>query len=480
MRKEDLYELFQDTTGDQVEEIRKLTAAGSQREYFRLRGNSHQAIGVYSPDPLETRAFLGFTRHFRSMGLNVPELLAEKEDEGIYLLQDLGDLTLKDAVELSRKEGDYPAKIIPLYQKALDHLLRFQVEGPKGIDYSLCVPRPDFDRQSVMWDLNHFKYFFIKLLGIPFDEQKLENDFEAFADLLAGSPSDFFMYRDFQSRNIMIHQDDLYFVDYQGGRRGPLQYDVASLLFEARVDLNPDLREELLEYYLGILKEKTATLSGEFKQHYYAFVLIRILQALGAYGIRGIVEGKALFLQSIPYAVRNLRWLKENSLIPTGLSELSACLDRISEMKEWQQTDQQQSIQNPIDPSNELTVKISSFSYKKGIPRDLSGNGGGFVFDCRALPNPGREEKYRSLCGRDQQVIDFLEDKEEVKSFLDKSFSLVEQSISEYSSRGFDNLMVNFGCTGGQHRSVYSAESLNKFITEKYNVKTELHHRELG
>ncbi len=446
-----------------------LPVAGSHRRYYRMAGGDWGCIGVYSPDPLETKAFLEFTRHFRNLDLNVPGLLAEDAGRGVYLLQDLGHLTLKEEVDTSRKEGDYPARIIPLYQNALEHLIRFQVEGHRGLDYSVCVPRPEFDRQSMMWDLNHFKYYFLKLLGIPFDEQALEDDFQSLTSFLCCAETDHFMYRDFQSRNIMIYDNDLYFVDYQGGRKGALQYDVASILFEARTDISPELREQLLAYYLESLGKKTGIRKEEFEKYYYGFVLIRILQAMGAYGIRGIVESKPLFLQSIPYAIRNLGWMKEKSLIPDTVPELSACLDRMLDLKEWKLEEE----------TGELRVFINSFSYKSEQPRDFSGNGGGFVFDCRALPNPGREEKYRRFTGLDREVIDFLEPKNEVKAFLEQTFALVEQSVEEYRSRDFKQLMVSYGCTGGQHRSVYCAERLQKFLREKLNVRTILVHREM-
>jgi aminoglycoside/choline kinase family phosphotransferase len=464
-----LHGLFELNLGNPVRETHRLPRTGSHREYYRLTGQTGRCIGVYSPDPLETRAFLEFTRHFRRMGLHVPELIAEDEAEGIYLLQDLGNQTLKEEVDSARAAGTFPGQILPLYRSALDHLLDFQIRGHDGLDYSLCVPRASFDRQSVMWDLNHFKYLFLKVLGISFDEQKLEDDFHRLAASLSKVPGEFFLYRDFQSRNILLHEKELYFVDYQGGRRGPLQYDPASLLFESKIDLGPHLREELLEYYLEKLNAMTGRDPGEFMGTYYSFVLIRILQVLGAYGIRGIVENKSLFLQSIPFAVKNIRWLNQKSLIPGDLHEISACLQRICEMEEWELPDH----------AGELTVRIQSFSYQKGIPRDLSGNGGGFVFDCRALPNPGREEQYRNFTGLDEPVIHYLKEKEEVGQFMERSFQLVRQSIEAYRERGFDHLMVSFGCTGGQHRSVYCAERLQELINKNLKVKTILAHREL-
>jgi aminoglycoside/choline kinase family phosphotransferase len=450
----------------------KIPGAGSARKYFRMSSDQQLCVGVHSPDPRESRAFITFTKHFLDRSLNVPELLAEDIEKNVYLLEDLGDTSLKDVIDRARKGEEFPSSVIPLYRSALDNLLDFQIKGHEGLDYSVCVPRQEFDRQSIMWDLNHFKYYFIKLLNIPFDEQKLEDDFNTLADGLLMARRDFFMFRDFQSRNIMVKGNDLYFIDYQGGRRGALQYDLASILFEAKTCLPADLRQELLEHYLKKLRMISPEAADEFMNHYYLFVLIRILQAMGAYGIRGIIENKALFLQSIPYAIQNLRWLLDNTLIPVDLIELKACLESICDLEEWR--DIQES------GYSKLRITINSFSYRKSLPRDHSGNGGGHVFDCRALPNPGRYEEYKQLTGRDTKVIDYLRDKKEVAQFLDSVKTIVSQSIESYQSMDYTSLMVSFGCTGGQHRSVYCAEKLNEFLNEQFQLETVLVHKELN
>jgi hypothetical protein len=327
----------------------------------------------------------------------------------------------------------------------------------------------EFDRQSVLWDLNHFKYFFLKLLGIPHDEKKLEDDFQFFAGFLMHADREHFMYRDFQARNILIRDEELFFIDYQGGRQGALQYDVASLLFEARVDLPPELREELLHYYLDLLGKENKKQAAEFQKYYHGFVLIRILQAMGAYGLRGIIENIPLFLQSIPFAIKNIGSLLDKSLVPEGMPELTKCLQQIAVMPGWQTS----------AVEDQLTVSINSFSYKLGIPRDYSGHGGGYIFDCRTLPNPGRIESYRRSTGRDKDVIDFMRSKQEVSDFLGKIFALMDQSVKEYSNRGYKRLMINFGCTGGQHRSVYCAEQLKAFLVKNHAVNVVMNHREL-
>ena len=434
-----------------------------------MKGQDSGCIGVISPDPLVTRAFLRFTEHFRNKGLNVPELYAVQEGKGIYLLEDFGDLMLKHMVDQSREEGSFPGKVMPFYQKTLEHLLRFQLEGHVGLDYTVCVPRMEFDRQSVLWDMNHFKYFFLNLLGIRYDEQKLEDDFQFFSGFLMHAERDHFMYRDFQGRNILIRDEELHFIDYQGGRQGALQYDVASLLFEALVDLPPEMREELLHYYLVLLGNKNKKQAAEFHKYYHGFVLVRILQAMGAYGLRGIIENIPLFLESIPFAIKNIGSLLEKSLVPEGMPELTKCLQQITVLPGWETP----------GVEKKLTIRINSFSYKLGIPRDHSRHGGGFVFDCRILPNPGRIEEYRKSTGRDKDVIDFLIGKPEVSDFLETVYALMDQSVKEYLHRGYTHLMVNFGCTGGQHRSVYCAEQLKAYLEENSPANIIINHREL-
>jgi aminoglycoside/choline kinase family phosphotransferase len=469
LNKEELQGLFQRHYGIPVVRINELPRSPSHRRYFRMVGEDAGCIGAISPDPRITRAFLSFTAHFKSRGLNVPELYAVEEEKGIYLLEDLGDLMLKHLVDQAREENAFPENVLPHYHSVLEHLLRFQLEGHKGLDYSVCVPRREFDRQSVLWDMNHFKYFFLTLLGVPVDEQALENDFQFFANFLMDAPRDHFLYRDFQARNILFHDDAFYFIDYQGGRLGALQYDLASLLFEARVDLPPDLREDLLHYYLDLLGKGNPQKAETFKPYYYGFVLVRILQAMGAYGLRGIIENIPLFLQSIPFAIRNIEWLLEHSLIPEGMPELTRCLDKLTGLPNWKSAAEE----------DILTLRINSFSYKLGLPRDYTGHGGGYIFDCRTLPNPGRIEAYKKSTGKDEDVITFLSGKSEVSEFLEKIYALVDQSVGVYRERGYNNLMINFGCTGGQHRSVFCAEKLRSYVERKHPVKVILKHREL-
>ncbi|RKY96701.1 MAG: phosphotransferase enzyme family protein, partial [Ignavibacteriae bacterium] len=378
-----LNNLFEAWCGEKVQVISALPQSGSYRQYFRISGNSKSAIGAFNPDHKENNTFISFTKHFKSNGLSVPEFHLDDKKSGTYLIEDLGVVSLFSFLSENRKDNKFPAKAISYYKESLEHLIRFQFDGSKGLDYSVCYPRGSFDKQSIMWDLNYFKYYFLKLTKTVFDEQLLENDFNKFAEFLLSADMNNFMYRDFQSRNIMIKDEKLYFIDYQGGRKGALQYDVASLLYDAKADLPQNVRDELVEFYIEILSNKTKINQEEFIKYYHGYVLIRILQAMGAYGFRGLYEKKVHFLKSIPFAIKNLQWLLDEKLLPDALPELKKSLQNIINTKELSKFEFYES-------QDKLKVTINSFSYKQDIPIDLSGNGGGFVFDCRALPNPGR------------------------------------------------------------------------------------------
>jgi len=391
--------------------------------------------------------------------------------DNIYLIEDLGDTTLYSLVEMEK--GKISEKTLSFYEDALNHLVRFQLEGGKGLDYSVCYPRNKFDKQSMRWDLNYFKYYFLKLAKIPIDEQKLEDDFNSFSKLLLEADTKYFMFRDYQSRNILINNDQLYFVDYQGGRKGALQYDVASLLFQARVNLSPEIINGLLEFYLKELRQTSNVKRQTFLKHYNSYVLIRLLQTLGAYGFRGYYENKSHFLLSIPYALKNLQWLLEDNHLPKKVPELNRVIASILENEEFEKLESK-------EIRRKLKVTINSFSYKEGIPKDFSGNGGGFVFDCRSLENPGRYPEYTSSTGLDENVIRFLKERADVKDFLNSVYLIVDESTNKYLQRGFKNLMINFGCTGGQHRSVYCAENLAKHLNKKFDVTVVVNHTQLS
>ncbi|MDL2297226.1 phosphotransferase, partial [Bacteroidales bacterium OttesenSCG-928-E04] len=454
-----LRQLIGEYTSRVIISISKLPQSGSNRIYFRiLLENQHTLIGVYNSDIRENKAFFYLSNLFLKNEVAVPKVLYISENQQYYLLNDLGDESLYSWLVNHREGKMMGEEVLPYYRKVLQALPRIQLAGKK-IDFSVCYPRDAFDRQSMQWDLNYFKYYFLKLANIHFDEQLLENDFNTFMDFLLEADDDFFLYRDFQSRNIMLYDENPYFIDYQGGRKGALQYDVASLLYDGKADIAPEERNQLLKIYLEEASNVFPFDEAKFLRYFDGFVLIRIMQAMGTYGFRGYYEKKSHFLLSIPYAVRNIRYLLETMSLPIDIPELIRVLRAITESKELPQLQDQRS---------GLTVTVTSFSYKKGIPTDLTANGGGFVFDCRALPNPGREAQYRELDGRDQPVINYLEQHTETEDFKTNIFALIDASIENYLERNFSNLMVNFGCTGGQHRSVYFAESAAKHLAEKY------------
>ncbi len=468
-QQELISQLFEQWGGESPADISALPPSGSDRKYFRIHYSKGSVIGAYNPIEEENTAFLTFTKHFRSKGLPVPEVLAEDTSSFVYLLEDLGDTTLFSLLPHQREPVFFGQEVMGYYKNILDCLPYFQIGAAKDIDFSVCFPRHAFDRNSMMWDLNYFKYYFLKLAGIIYDEQKLEDDFQAFCDYLLEADDQYFLYRDFQSRNIMIRGGEPWFIDYQGGRKGALQYDIASLLFDAKANIHPSQREELLDYYIQSLQKHIPVEAESFRAHFYGFVLIRIMQAMGAYGFRGFYEKKPLFLQSIPYAKRNMLWLLENNKIPASTPYLKVIVEKIIKSPRLKQYDK---------PSTGLKVSIRSFSYKKGFPADESGNGGGFVFDCRILPNPGREAAYKKMTGKDVPVIEYLKKEPVVADFVENTAALVEKSVETYLERGFTHLMVCYGCTGGQHRSVYSAERLAERLAGKFDITIDLQHSE--
>ena len=443
---------------------------GSGRAILRLTGAGRSAIGIVNPVREENVAFLEFSRHFRRHGLPVPEIYAESLDEGAYLEEDLGNTTLYEFLGQHRTGDAVAPEVVEAYRKVVTALPRFQVEAGRDLNYKVCYPRASFDRQSINWDLNYFKYYFLRLAGIPFNEQALEDDFGRLTRFLLTADHDYFLYRDFQSRNIMLRDGEPWFLDYQGGRRGALHYDIASLLFDGKADLPPEMRQQLLDHYLDALRNHIPIDRETFLHHYYAYVYVRIFQALGAYGFRGFYERKAHFLQSVPYALKNLRWLAHHVQLPVALPTLMEAVQGMLASEKLQAL----AVSVP-----DLTVRVCSFSFHREMPTDPSGNGGGFIFDARSLPNPGREERFRSLTGKDAPVIEYLMQQESVHRFLASAESLVDASVSAYQQRGFNHLMVSFGCTGGQHRSVFLAEQLAKHLRSRSGLQVEVRHIEL-
>ena len=477
--------------GETPKDILPIAESGSARKYFRIITDNKSLMGTFSNNVEENEAFLAFSKHFHDLGLNVPEVFAVNEERTCYLQSDFGDDNLFAHVQkaLIASSGpstlrgasgtagsgtlaSYSENVINLYKKALGHLVKLQVLGHQGLDYSKAYPTERFDRQAIIDDLNYFKYYFIKPHEeIDFNETRLGKDFEAFADFVSQAPCDFFMYRDFQSRNIMVKDGELYFIDFQGGRKGPLNYDVVSLLYQVKAQIPQATRDELVEYYKAELSQYMSPEAVKFDTYQPYFVYLRLMQVLGAYGFRGLIQKKSHFIESIPYALREIEALSKATPL-TAYPELQSVISQLNKLDAKYAA-------LIAQPAGKLTVTINSFSFKKGYPADFSGNGGGFVFDCRALPNPGREPEFKTKTGRDWEVIDYLMAKPPVHVFLDHVKGIVGQSVDNYIERHFSNLMISFGCTGGQHRSVFFAQTIYEWLKKEYpDIHLKLNHIE--
>lgn len=445
-----------------------LTGSASNRKYFRVADEQASYVGVIGTDAAENRAFVTLAEHFASKGISVPSILGVSSDFQTYLQEDLGDDVLFTIYIRARRRAEGLAEAEELLCKAVSQLPKIQFEGAEGLDFGICYPQPSFDRRMIMFDLNYFKYCFLKPSGLEFNEVLLQDDFERLADDLLLEDSDTFLYRDFNSRNVMVKDGKPYFIDFQGGRRGPVYYDVASFVYHSRADYPQELQQRMLECYISGLSEYKDVDREHFDTMLGRFRLFRLLQTLGAYGFRGMVEQKADFVVSIPNALRDLKYVL--AMISDRYPYMNEVLGRMADLPRFVSRTSSEQV---------LEVKVMSFSFKKGIPADSSGNGGGYVFDCRGMHNPGRYAPYKALTGRDEPVIRFLEDDGEVFTFLEHVYGVVDPHVESFASRGFNSLMVCFGCTGGQHRSVYCAERLAAHLKEKYpDICVTLKHRE--
>lgn len=462
--------LYKDWAGRDPLSVDVLPQSGSERRYFRIHGAGNAVIGTYGANIKENESFIYFSDKFSRQELAVPKIYRISDDRMFYLQEDLGDVSLLNQLE-SKGLTD---EVYELFRKSLSSLARLQVRGDEGLDYNQCLTNKEFGRQAIMADLLYFKYYFLDALRKPYDKQKLIDDFEALSHYLTHTEYKYFMFRDFQSRNIMIRDDQPYFIDYQGGMKGAPQYDVASMLWQARANLPEDWKNDLLEDYMSSF-EKTIQQKLDrniFRSQFNGYVLIRLLQVLGAYGFRGLFERKAQFLTSIPLALRNLREFFGKQSVGIAVPEFRKVLDIcVADDIIDQFTPTQATADTP------LLVKVSSFSYRNGgIPADSTENGGGFVFDCRGILNPGRVESMKTQTGRDKPVMDFLEQQTKMPEFLNSVFDIVDTTVEEYIKRGFESLMVSFGCTGGQHRSVYAADAMARHLRNKFKVSVELKH----
>lgn len=462
-------QLFQSYAQKKADRIEKLPQSGSDRVYFRIYAGNETFIATWNLNVKENNTFIKFSNHFNALGLPVPQVFCMNEEHTIYIQQDLGQESLLDKLEqLGKNDASYA-----LFQLSLKELAHLQIKGHEGLNYDWCLTAKEFGKQAILSDLLYFKYYFLDTLRMPYDKQALLDDFDVLSTYLTRTEYKYFMFRDFQSRNIIVLDGKVSFIDFQGGMRGALQYDVASLLWQAKAELSEEWKDNLLNYYMDQIDELLEHPVDRtlFVSQYNGYVLIRLLQVLGAYGFRGLFERKAHFLSSIPLALRNLKFFLDHKRVGIVTPEFDRMLrivvsDEIIERF----TPLQATAETP------LQVVINSFSYRKGIPADESDNGGGFVFDMRGILNPGRFDEYKTLCGKDKPVMDFLEQRTRMNEFLNSVWDLIDITIEDYLKRGFSNLQINFGCTGGQHRSVYAAEQTARHLKNKYKLKVHLTH----
>lgn len=466
---ESVKELFSSFSRSSITGIEKIPQSGSNRIYFRILTADSSYIATYNDNIRENRTFIHYSRHFRQQGCPVPEIYTVNDSYTIYLQEDFGDQSLLRELE----QHGHNDHVYQLFATSLNELARLQIKGDEGLDYEWAITSKEFGKQAILSDLLYFKYYFLDTLQIPYDKERLIDDFEALSTYLTHVDHKYFMFRDFQSRNILIRDKHVYFIDFQGGMKGALQYDVASMLWQAKAELSDTWKDDLLEHYMGcvesILEKKIDR--TRFVSQYNGYVLIRMLQVLGAYGFRGLFERKAHFLTSIPLALRNVKGFLGSKQVGIGLPEFERLLGLMVREEVIGRFEPVQA-----DADTPLVVHIHSFSYKKGIPADTNGHGGGFVFDCRGILNPGRFAEYKTQTGRDKPVKDFLEQQTKMPEFLNSVYDIVDIAVEDYIQRDKKSLTIGFGCTGGQHRSVYAADALTRHLRNKFHVKVDLHH----
>ena len=469
---EDIRKLFASYSSEPILSVNKIPQSGSIRVYYRIQTASKSFIATYGINIRENLSFVRFSRHFKLKNCPVPDIYAVNTEGTIYIQEDFGDISLLNRLE---QEG-YTDEVFSLFKQSLRQLAHLQIQGDAGLDYeNWTLTSAEFGKQAIMSDLLYFKYYFLDTLQLPYDKEKLIADFETFSTGLGNVEHKYFMFRDFQSRNILIENGKPHFIDYQGGMKGALQYDVASMLWQAKAELSEEWKQGLLEFYMDCVEEELGSpfAKKDFVQQYHGYVLIRLMQVLGAYGFRGLFERKAHFLVSIPLGLKNLRSFLHQYAMGKEIPEFERILNLIVEDHIIERF-----IPARANADTPLVVHINSFSYKKLIPPDPAGNGGGFVFDCRAILNPGRLEAFKSKTGRDREVKDFLEQQTKMPEYLNSVFDLVDISVEDYIRRGFESIQVNFGCTGGQHRSVYAADALARHLKNKFGVRIEVKHIE--
>lgn len=490
-----LKELYFKSKGTYPNHIEPLSGAGSNRKYYRIipsKNSEPSCIGVVGTSAEENLAFCHLSQLFISKHLPVPAVWVVSDDGMRYIQDDLGDTSLYKLLEDGRKNGgNYSDEEKTLIKQVISDLPRLQMEMAYKEVYQHCYPVQMMDGNSVMFDLNYFKYCYLKLVGIEFNEQQLQIDFDNLREHLLSVKECGFQYRDFQARNVMVKDGVPYYIDFQGGRFGPIYYDLASFLWQASSNFNKELRNEMINVYIESYKAYNDIDTDYFKKQLSLFVLFRTLQVLGAYGFRGLWEKKKHFIDSIPLALQNLSELIVQGVCNDYSYLKQICLQLVASDSNSVTSKTVEGAKNSLaqellkndkgyckKTDKKLVVRVFSFSYKKGIPEDESGNGGGYVFDCRSTHNPGRYEQYKQITGLDKPVIDFLEDDGEIVQFLDSVYKLADFHVRRFMERGFTDLMFSFGCTGGQHRSVYSAQHLAERLNRKFGVEVRIFHRE--
>ncbi len=322
---------FQEVTGTAPASIAPLRPHASERRIYRLTQGATTLVGVVNPSRAENDAFVALARHFKSKGLPVPTIHAYKPEEGVYLEDDLGEVTLLDFLLSERaKTGEaFPPSVEAMYKRVLSFLPRFQIEAAASLDFSLCLASDNFFSETLRKDMNSFCSELVARLLPSFDTRELEPEFSTLISYLEQAKSDFFLYRDFQSRNIMLVNNEPFFIDFQSGLKGPLQYDVISLLFQSSAQIPDTNREELVRTYLESVSEYHACDREDFFRYYPAFIISRMLQVLGVYGRQGLGAQKEYFAKSIPGALATLNSQLRSPHLTIKLDRLLACSEAL-------------------------------------------------------------------------------------------------------------------------------------------------------
>lgn len=460
---------FRRWKGTPPEIITRLPQSGSDRIYFRLTYPEDQVIGAYNPSREENDAFVGFSNHFRSKELRVPEIYVYYPEQNIYFLEDLGDINLFTWLAQRSDEERFNEETEALFMTIAADLVRIQTEGVRGLNLSLCYPHRSFDRQSIVWDMNYYKYMFLKLISAPFNETRLERDFEALTRFLLDAGQDYFLFRDFQTANIMIRDGIPWYIDYQGGRLGAPHYDIASLVYDAKAYIPSGLRKKTLDRHLDLFAAATGKPGESLEKYTGAFVLIRLMQALGAFGFRGLHENKPTFSESIVPAVELMNELLAGDNVKLDLPELKKASEAVPLQRKYRILSHYQQM---------VTINIESFSYVKGKTLNYD-NGGGFVFDCRGLRNPVHVPGLAELTGFDPEVAEFFGNDDEAVAFAGDCSNIIRNSLPMLRRKGVLEINVAFGCIGGQHRSVWCAARVASMLSAMPGVTVSIRHAEL-